>query len=193
VSTQDKLTRRQICKALTLFFDCAAQELSDQRYCVVGTAAAVIQGVNLVAKDIDILVEKREAVDKVAHALERFPCIKPPIWMPDARQYYTAFEIQGTLVEISTVERETNSDCIETLGEGPYKHIERIKLGDHWVPVIKLELRLATELVRGRSERSLPLIRWLRKVGCDQPLLQRALQAGCIPEETQAEVVKRIS
>jgi hypothetical protein len=172
VSTQDKLTRRQICKALTLFFDCAAQELSDQRYCVVGTA---------------------EAVDKVAHSLEHFPCIKPPIWLPDARQYYAAFEIQSALVEISTVERETNSDCQETLGEGPYKHIERIKLGDHWVPVIKLELRLATELVRGRSERSLPLIRWLRKVGCDQPLLQSAMQAGCVSEETQIEVVKRIS
>jgi hypothetical protein len=193
MTTQDKLTRRQICKALTLFFDCAAQELSDQRYCVVGTAAAVIQGVNLMAKDIDILVEKRVAVDKVARALEYFPCIRSPIWLPDARQYFAAFEIQSALVEISTVEWETNSDCIETLGEGPYKHIERIKLGDHWIPVIRLELRLATELVRGRSERSLPLIRWLRKVGYDQPLLQRAMQAGRIPEETQVEVLKRIS
>lgn len=62
------------------------------------------------AGDVDILVEKRESVDIFARALADFPCISPPTWMSDARQYYTAFNINGVQVEVSTVEWETDSD-----------------------------------------------------------------------------------
>lgn len=62
------------------------------------------------AGDVDILVEKRESVDIFARALADFPCISPPTWMSDARQYYTTFNINDVQVEVSTVEWETDSD-----------------------------------------------------------------------------------
>jgi hypothetical protein len=32
------------------------------------------------------------------------PCLDPPAWLPDARQYFTRFAVDGTAAEASTVE-----------------------------------------------------------------------------------------
>ncbi|MGH2376161.1 MAG: hypothetical protein ACRDIC_22185 [bacterium] len=192
MSTTTKLRSPQICNALALVFDRVAKDLKGQRYCFVGTAAAVALGVPLRAGDVDILVPKRESVDLFARALSEFPCVRPPTWLPEARQYYTAFNIHGVQVEASTVERKTDSHYRETLGDGPYKHCRRVKFGRHAVPTIKLELRLATELARRRWGRYLPLIRWMQTHSCDTKLLRHAMQAVGVPERTQTRVLERI-
>lgn len=115
-----------------------------------------------------------------------------PLGCQKARQYYTAFNIHGVQVEASTVEWETDSHYRETLGDGPYKHCQRVKFGRHVVPTIKLELRLATELARRRWGRYLPLIRWMETHSCDTKLLRRAMEAMGVPERTQTRVLERI-
>ncbi len=193
VSTQARRREDQIRLAITLVFDCIGTQLNGLRYCFVGTAASVVQGIPLRAGDIDILMEKREGVDIFSRALPAFPCLKPPTWLPDARQYYAAFQVNGVKVEASTVERPTDSDCLETLGEGPWAHCKRIRFGGHFVPTIRLELRLATELALRRRERYTPLIRWLRIHGCNMKLLQQAMSAQGIPTDRQARVLERLS
>ncbi|MBI3976362.1 MAG: hypothetical protein HY334_08235 [Armatimonadetes bacterium] len=179
--------------AVTVLFDHAAAELEGRRYCFVGTAAAVIRGVPIRAGDVDILFEKREGVDLVARALKDFPCVNPPAWLPEAGQYFASFDVRGAQVEVSTVEWTTESDCSETLGAGPYTHYVLIRFGRHAVPTIKLELRLATELARGRDDRYVPLVEWMRRHGCDLALLRRAMEAAQLPDSARAWVLDQIT
>ena len=58
-------------------------------------------------------------------------------------------------------------------------------VGEHHVPAVKLELRLATEILRRRRDRSEPLIAFLRSHGCDTDLVVSALRNAGVPEQTR--------
>jgi hypothetical protein len=47
------------------------------------------------------------------------PCLDPPAWLPDARQYFARFVVEEVKVEISTVESLTDTDTFECFGRGP--------------------------------------------------------------------------
>ncbi|GAA3126634.1 hypothetical protein ACFFR3_23555 [Nonomuraea salmonea] len=150
-------------------------------YRVGGTSAALLQGVHLPAGDIDVLVARRADVDTFAAALSPFPCPYPAAWLPETAQYFTRYEVNGVIVEISTVERETDSDGMECIGRGPWQHCVQVTCGAHRVPVVRLELRLATELARDRPDRYEPILGHLAAHGCDAALLRRALTANGVP------------
>ena len=127
-------------------------------YRLVGTAAALLQGVELPARDIDILCRDRAAVDQFAAALTQYPALQEPVWLPADRQYFCNFDLNGVEIGI-------DHDTAETLGTGPWCHFLEVPLGAHRVPAVRLELRLATEMLRRRRDRSEPLIALLRAHG----------------------------
>ncbi|MEV0582668.1 hypothetical protein [Nonomuraea sp. NPDC050310] len=110
-------------------------------------------------------------------ALAGFPCLYPPVWLPATAQYFARFAVGGVQVEFSTVEVETGSDSMECVGRGPWEHCVLVPCGPFQVPVVRLELRLATELVRDRADRYQPLVDHFATHGFDTGLLERALVA----------------
>lgn len=166
---------------------------ADPMYRVGGTSAALLQGVHLPAGDVDLLVARREDVDTVAAALSSFPCLYAPSWLPESSQYFARYEVNGVHLEISTVEQETDSDGMECVGRGPWQHYVLITCGSHRVPVVRLELRLATELLRDRSDRYEPLLDHMAAQGFDADLLDRAMTARGLSVERQRLVHDRLA
>ncbi|HEX4815420.1 MAG TPA: hypothetical protein VFV66_21970 [Nonomuraea sp.] len=162
-------------------------------YRVCGTSAALLQGVPLPAGDIDVLLATREDVDTFAAALSSFPCLHAASWLPESWQYFTRFEVKGIELELSTVERPVDSDAMECTGAGPWRHYVLIPCGAHQVPAVRLELRLATELLRDRPDRYRPLLDHMRTHGFDGDLLRRAMTACGIPVDRRRLVLDRLT
>ena len=93
----------------------------------------------------------------------------------------------------STVEVDSDHDTTETFGTGPWRHFVEVPLGDHQVPAVRLELRLATEMLRRRRDRAEPLITFLSAHGCDTRLAARALENAGIAPRTRNGVLARLS
>ena len=109
-----------------------------------------------------------------------------PEWMPDASQYFARLRAQGIPVELSTVEIETDRDTMECFGTGPWEHFDLIACGTGSVPAVASELRLLTEVSRGRTDRSQPIAEHLRVMGCDRALLERGLaDIGASPADVE--------
>lgn len=177
---------------LSLVLDHIGPSTRGINYRLVGTAAALVQGVQLPVGDVDVLVARRDDVDAIATALTAFPCKAPPAWLSDSKQYFARFEIMGTEVEISTVEAPCDVDTVECMGTGPWEHCHQVVIGQHQVPVVALELRLITELDRNRPERYLPLIEHMRVHGADLQLMQRAMASRTIGPEMQQRVLAQL-
>lgn len=64
---------------LTLVLDRISRLSLDFDYRLVGTAAALLQGVELPTGDVDILVKRREDVDAFAASLVGFPVPVAPV------------------------------------------------------------------------------------------------------------------
>jgi hypothetical protein len=165
----------------------------DVTYRLVGTAAALLHGVQLPCGDVDFLFKERRGVDAFASALGGFPCITPVIYLEQARQYFTEIDVQGVEVELSTVEWEMDSDGVECIGPGPWTHYDWLACGEYTVPAVGLELRLVTELVRDRPDRFEPIIAYLRAHGCDVELVRRGLVAGGAPPAWVEKVIIRLT
>ncbi|WP_327108674.1 hypothetical protein [Nonomuraea glycinis] len=161
-------------------------------YRVGGTSAALLQGVQLPVGDVDLLMARREDVDTVAAALSSFPCLYATSWLPQSSQYFARYEVNQVHLEISTVEQETDSDGMECIGRGPWEHYVLITCGSHRVPVVRLELRLATELLRDRPDRYDPLLDHLAAQGFDPDLLDRAMTARGLSAEQRHLVNNRL-
>ena len=161
-------------------------------YRVGGTSAALLQGVQLPVGDVDLLMARREDVDTVAAALSSFPCLYATSWLPQSSQYFARYEVNQVHLEISTVEQETDSDGMECIGRGPWEHYVLVTCGSHRVPVVRLELRLATELLRDRPDRYDPLLDHLAAQGFDPDLLDRAMTARGLSAEQRHLVNNRL-
>ena len=162
------------------------------QYRLVGTGAALLHGVQLPARDIDILVKGREDVEAFGSALSDFKCLDPPTWLPQARQFYANYLVEGVEVGFSTVELETDADTIETFGRGPWEHFVLIPCGPYVVPTVALELRLITELFRQRPDRYVPIIGHMQRHGCDIVLLCRGMDAAGIPHALCEDVLNQL-
>ncbi|MFG6193415.1 hypothetical protein [Nonomuraea sp. JJY05] len=162
-------------------------------YRLGGTGAALLQGVRLPVGDIDLLAARREDVDEFETALASFPCLYAASWIPESSQYFARYEVHGVKVEMSTVERQVDSDGMECVGRGPWRHHVWVACGSHRVPAVRLELRLATELVRDRADRYEPLLDHMSAHGCDLDLLQRAMRDQGVSAERRSLVRDRLS
>lgn len=160
---------------------------------LVGTAAALVQGVDLPVGDVDVLVADRAGVDAIAAALAGAPCSDPPVWIPQSHQYFTRFQLHGGTVEFSTVEGTVPDDGHEGPGRGPWDHWTPAPIGDgRTFPAVALELRLVTELLRNRPDRITPLLTHLRTHGANRPLLTRAMTARAIPQPRRTAILRAL-
>lgn len=185
--------RADLQRVLSLVLDLLNPDGSGPEYRLVGTGAALAQGVQLPTGDIDILVGRREDVDTFAAALSGFPCLRPPVWLPEARQYFTHFEVDGIDVGASTVEAPTDAETIECIGRGPWQHYVRVDFGTHTVPAVALELRLVSELIRNRPDRHTPLIAYMRSHGADLRLVQKSMNDRGVDPKLQRQVLDQLS
>ena len=159
---------------------------------LVGTAAALLHGVKLPAADVDLLARDRRGVETIAAALEGFPCTQPPQHLEAAMQYFAEFRVDGVAVQISTVEVEEETDTLECVGGGPWVHFSELRCRGQRVPAVALELRLLSELRRGRDDRVAPLLDFMQEKGCDLALLRRGMREAQIAEAQQLRVMKRL-
>jgi hypothetical protein len=186
------LDQVRLRETLITVLDHAMPACARIEYRLVGTGAALLHGVQLPAGDIDILVKERRDVDAFGSALSPFKCLFPPTWLPEARQYYAKYEVNGVEVGISTVEVETHWDARETVGSGPWEHFSRIPCGQYAVPAVAIELRLATELFRKRSDRYTPIIQHMQVNGCDIDLVRRGMEAAGLPQTLREDVLNQL-
>jgi hypothetical protein len=187
------LCREALRSCLIIFLDRSDLLPSRIDYRLVGTAAALLHGVDLPANDIDILVRRREDVDALGGAMAGFPCLSTPQWLPEARQYYGNYELNGVEIGFSTVEVDSERDTVETYGPGPWKHYSNLPCGRHSVPTVALELRLHTELHRNRPDRFEPLLQYLHDHDCDRDLMTRCIATHCnLSEEIKERVYRMV-
>ncbi len=186
------LTRARLQEALAAVLDHTMPACAQIDYRLVGTGAALLHGVQLPAADVDILVRERADVDAFGSALSPFPCLFGPAWLPEARQYYGNYDVNGVEVGISTVEVAADADTIETFGRGPWEHFTFLPCGPYSVPTVALELRLITELFRDRPERYRPIIQHMRATGCDIELIRRGMGSASLPQALRDHVLRQL-
>jgi|GEM_PF-5085436 hypothetical protein len=61
-----------------------------------------------------------------------------------------------------------------------------------FLPTVRIELGLATELSRDREHKYAPVLDWIAREGCDLDLLKRAMDARQVPIEFQHSVLSRL-
>jgi hypothetical protein len=161
---------------------------------LVGTASSVVRGIELPANDLDILFHDRSGVDSWFGALsDHLDVDTAPAWIADAQQYFARLRLGAVTIELSTVEMESDADTFECFGEGPWRYFDLVPCGDRTVPAVATELRLITEISRGRHDRSGPIVEHLRVVGCDVALIRRGLaHAGVTPDVTR-QIIAELS
>ena len=194
----DGLDAARVRNTLMIVLDHVAPLTSSVEYRVVGTAASALHGARVPVGDIDLLFRDRQSMDCFAAALATLPaaeCLFPPAWLEPARQYFARYLVNGALIELSTIETETQSDTRECIGRGPWEHYSWVDCGRHRVPVVSLELRLLTELRRDRPDRFGPITEHMRQHGCNLELVRRGLPnvGGGMPEDRQREVLDQLS
>jgi hypothetical protein len=183
------LTLESLKATLTTFLSLAADLPTKINYRLLGTAAALLHGVQLPANDIDLMVRHRADVDSFGATLAQFQCLVAPSWLPDAKQYYGNYNVNGIEIGFSNVEVDSDRDTIETFGPGPWKHYSNLSIGSYSVPTVALELRLHTELHRNRPDRFEPILQYLQEKGCNHDLMDRCIAQDCnLPDDLKNKV-----
>jgi hypothetical protein len=180
----------QVEAALSAVLGSATTAVPDTDYRIVGTAAALMQGVQLPAEDIDVLLRKRAGVDSFSAALSSWRCLSSPTYLESSKQYFASYDIDGVEVEFSTVEGDNESDTGECTGLGPWIHYSLVTCGSVQVPAVGLELRLLTELARGRADRYVPIWGIMQLRGYDRDLVARGLKERGITEAEQLDLAQ---
>ena len=167
------ITAGQIVEAISPVLDDLVR-LSD-RLRLVGTASSALRGVVLPVGDVDILARDRDTVDDLVVALGSQPAAL--IETPFGRQYLAACEIGGVPVQVSTVESSVSGRrrLAECVGETPWRYFSLVDVAGRPIPVVASELRLASDLMRGRDDRWRPLAAHMLATGFDLELLSQAL------------------
>jgi hypothetical protein len=161
---------------------------------LVGTASSVLRGIELPANDVDILFRNRADIDSWFSALAaHFDGDAAPIWIDESQQYFARLHDGDLTVELSTVEFESDTDTTECVGEGPWRHFDLVACGALTIPAVATELRLITEVVRGRADRSGPIVDHLRRVGCDLELIRRGLAYAHVAPDAGAQIIAELS
>jgi hypothetical protein len=142
------------------------------------------------ASDIDVLLKERAGVDAFSAVLSPCKCLSSPTYLAGSRQYFSSFEVHGVEVEFSTVEGANESDTSECTGSGPWTHYSMVACGDHQVPVVCLELRLLTEIARGRPDRYVPIWEFMQSRRYARDLLARGLEERGISEAEQMDLTQ---
>ena len=124
------------------------------RVLLVGTVSSCPRGISLPVADVDILARERPVVDDLAHAMAAAGGrrLSDPEWVtnPAFGQYFSAYDMAGVRVEVSTVEVAPR-DAVsigECTGDEPWSHADVVRVEGRLVRVVASELRLLSEVAR---------------------------------------------
>jgi hypothetical protein len=167
------ITADQVVRAIYPLLDDLVR-LSD-RVRLVGTASSALRGIDLPVADVDVLARDRDTVDQLVVASASAPATI--IETPFGHQYLAEHRLDGVPVQFSTVESKGTGRrrLAECAGETPWRYFSLIDVAGRHVPVVASELRLASDLMRGRDDRWRPIAAHLLANGFDLELLSRAV------------------
>jgi hypothetical protein len=160
---------------------------------LVGSASSVVRGIRMPAADIDVLLRERSVVDAWCAALGEQHLVTGPMWIDGASQYFATVDIDGERLELSTVEAPTEAETMECVGSGPWSHFDRVQCGTSTVPGVASELRLLTEVARGRTARWQSIAHFLARGPFDRALVERGFAEHEIPADVTTQVLAIIS
>lgn len=183
----------RLLDVLKKVLDASEALLSPDRYRLLGTTASILHGAKTPSKGVDFLMRDRESVDAFHLALAQFKIDSPPTYLPEDKQYWASYFVDGVHIGVTTTEWESHGDHIEPSGDGPWTYYTSIPWGQHNVPTVNLELRLVSELFRNRADRYEPLIQFMSTKQVDVDLLRRGMAERQIPEEWQVEVIGQLN
>lgn len=159
---------------------------------IVGTVASWLVGVDLPVGDVDVLARDRRTVDSMSAALTRagIDCRTSPRLFDDGGhpQYFASFELDDTRIEVSTVESAGDGGLSECAGRAPWVHSQVVSVGTgaarSELRVVASELRLLSEVRRGRPDRWRPIGDHLARRGIDLALFGEALMS--LPDDLRS-------
>ena len=171
------------------------------RWILVGSAASVLQGAEIEPRDIDIYVNSREEVAELSGMMSRY-CQEQPSRHPLYRQewfssiaepYRTesypsgftwtkgrwrigAFPLEVVHIDDSGgIPDSVEGDGIWEGGRYIWEYAKPVAFSGFTIPVVPLEIQLESNLRRGREERARKIAEALKKYGCDEALLAKAI------------------
>lgn len=167
------ITADQVVEAISPFLDDMVR-LSD-RVRVVGTASSALRGIELPVADVDVLCRDRDTVDELVGASGSPPASL--IQTPFGHQYLADHQVRGVPVQFSTVESDVGDRqrLAECVGEAPWRYFSLVTVAGRRVPVVASELRLASDLMRGRDDRWRPIAAHLLATGFDAKLVSHSV------------------
>ena len=156
---------------------------------LVGSAASAIHGVHLQPGDVDVLAHTAADVSLIAAVLPldrqaaAGPAIpqtfvssqsRPVLRFGDGAWTLARWLIDGTKVEVAHIAGDDGL-LEETKGSAIWRHRQWVTWHGHQLPIVPLEVQLATMLRRDQTRRSRATAAHLQKRGHDRSLLTRAL------------------
>ena len=167
-------------------------EGSETGWMLVGSAATALHGVAITPGDFDVLVRDPADVRRAAGALpspettsrhrdpgEWLSSVPEPIleFGEGSRWTFGRWVIRGVRVEVANIEDPAAAGrLIETTGALVWEARSSVLWRGRSVPVIPLEVQIATMLVRGQSDRLTAVAAVPDRNSLDRRLLRRALR-----------------
>jgi hypothetical protein len=161
---------------------------------LVGSAASAVQGVIIEPGDVDVLVHpdtldndlrtvatalaSYASTGPVTHNLDWFLSTsdQPLVATPDGTWLFGRWWIDGCKLEVARIRVDVGlSAIVETMGTAVWETSRTVRWRSHAVPVVPLEVQLATLVARGLDERVRAVRVRTDVSGLDQALLARAL------------------
>jgi hypothetical protein len=177
-SRKAPLNRDRLLKAMRSLLPIIERLEDDVR--IVGTASSLLRGIELPAGDVDILARTRATVDELSAYAAQVGArpLHAAAWQqnPAFGQYFARFDLSEVRFEFSTVETPPGDVQIgECINSAPWQHFDVLVIEGRRIPVVASELRLLSEVERGRPERWKPIGAHLVRHGYDPALFDAAL------------------
>lgn len=170
---------------------------------IMGSTSTALHGINIIPKDIDILMEKSDDVYHFANLMHEFTVEKCEISDPhnskwksskelpvfaedpnpeEAVWHFGRWYINDFKVEVAHIEPPENylknkkpKSGIWEGGPEVWTYVNSIKLQEYNIPVIPLEIQLETNLKRNFNSRISKIIEYFKLNGYDKNLLEISL------------------
>jgi hypothetical protein len=178
-------------EALSVFLSCVGVQ---NHWMLVGSAASAVQGVAVEPGDVNLLVHPESSDDEmqsIAAALRPFATTgavsqdpdfflstveQPLVETPDASWLFGRWRIEGCKLEVARIRSDVPATVIiETLGTAVWDTRLVVPWRDHLVPVVPLEVELATTMLRGLHGRADAIQAQLAVTGLNHSLLAQAM------------------
>lgn len=177
-------------RALAAFADGVGERLT---WMVVGSAASAIQGVAVKPGDVDVAVHPETsdatmaeglgalaayaAESAAADDLATFVSTRERPLLATSRGFWLfgRWTVAGGKVEVARIREPVAPHAVlETLGTAVWDHRRHVRWRGRSVPVVPLEVQLATIVARGLVDREQAVRARLAEIGAREELLQRA-------------------